>query len=92
MKKPHPQSWDRTPSENQPLLPRHTLTIQHLIGRMISSDGNLGLSKPVLFNNYGPFITRSTQEGVFIETALPIVDSVLDGYNGTIFAYVCHYA
>jgi kinesin family protein 3/17 len=29
----------------------------------------------------------STQEGVFNETASPIVDSVLEGYNGTIFAY-----
>jgi hypothetical protein len=30
---------------------------------------------------------RSTQAMVFTETAQPIVDSVLEGYNGTIFAY-----
>jgi Cdc6-like AAA superfamily ATPase len=27
------------------------------------------------------------QESVFEETALPILESVLEGYNGTIFAY-----
>ncbi len=29
----------------------------------------------------------STQEQVYKETAFPIVESVLEGYNGTIFAY-----
>ena len=29
----------------------------------------------------------STQEQVFQETAMPIVESVVQGYNGTIFAY-----
>ena len=33
------------------------------------------------------FDWTSTQEGIFNETASPIVDSVLDGYNGTVFAY-----
>ena len=31
--------------------------------------------------------TTSTQEQVFQETAMPIVESVVQGYNGTIFAY-----
>ncbi|MCQ2815823.1 MAG: hypothetical protein MJ252_01015 [archaeon] len=30
---------------------------------------------------------ESTQEQVFRETALPILESVMEGYNGTIFAY-----
>lgn len=30
---------------------------------------------------------NSTQETIYKETAFPIVDSVLEGYNGTIFAY-----
>ena len=29
----------------------------------------------------------STQEQVFQETAMPIVESICQGYNGTIFAY-----
>jgi len=29
----------------------------------------------------------STQENIYKETAYPIVDSVIEGYNGTIFAY-----
>ena len=33
---------------------------------------------------YGP---ESLQEEVYTQTAYPIVDSVLEGYNGTIFAY-----
>ena len=33
---------------------------------------------------YGP---NSTQDQVFQETAMPIVESVCQGYNGTIFAY-----
>lgn len=35
-------------------------------------------------SSYGP---DSAQEQVYINTAYPIVESVLDGYNGTIFAY-----
>ena len=30
-----------------------------------------------------------TQDAVFETVAQPVVDSVLDGYNGTIFAYGC---
>ena len=30
---------------------------------------------------------ESKQESVYNETAFPIVESVLEGYNGTIFAY-----
>jgi len=31
----------------------------------------------------------STQRAVYDETAYPLVESVLKGYNGTIFAYGC---
>jgi len=30
---------------------------------------------------------RSTQELIFSQTALPILESIMEGYNGTIFAY-----
>lgn len=33
---------------------------------------------------YGP---KSSQEQIYCDTAYPIVESVLEGYNGTIFAY-----
>mmetsp|Transcript_9520 Transcript_9520/g.18042 ORF Transcript_9520/g.18042 Transcript_9520/m.18042 type:complete len:1135 (-) Transcript_9520:195-3599(-) len=33
------------------------------------------------------FDDDSTQEGVYQDTAFPLVHSVMDGYNGTIFAY-----
>lgn len=33
------------------------------------------------------FDTKSTQVDIYNETARPIVDKVLQGYNGTIFAY-----
>lgn len=33
------------------------------------------------------FDWTSTQSEVYAETAKPIVDSVLEGYNGTVFAY-----
>ena len=33
---------------------------------------------------FGP---NSTQEEVFIDAAEPLIDAVMDGYNGTIFAY-----
>lgn len=31
--------------------------------------------------------SKTKQETVFNETALPIIESVMQGYNGTIFAY-----
>ena len=30
---------------------------------------------------------NSKQENIFVETAYPIIENVLEGYNGTIFAY-----
>lgn len=44
-----------------------------------------GASKDFTFDaTFGP---TCRQEQVFEETALPIIESVLEGYNGTIFAY-----
>lgn len=33
------------------------------------------------------FENQSEQSEVFTIVAMPVVDSVIDGYNGTIFAY-----
>lgn len=33
------------------------------------------------------FTTEATQVDIYNETARPVVDKVLEGYNGTIFAY-----
>ncbi len=43
------------------------------------------LPKTFTFDNV--FDWNSTQSDVYTETAKPIVDSVLEGYNGTVFAY-----
>jgi kinesin family protein 3/17 len=42
---------------------------------------------PKLFTFDYVYDWNSTQDQVYNETACPIVDSVLEGYNGTIFAY-----
>ena len=41
--------------------------------------------KPFTFDKI--YDWNSTQEPVFVETARPIIDQVIGGYNGTIFAY-----
>lgn len=47
--------------------------------------GSGELPKTFTFDNV--FDWNSTQTAVYSETAKPIVDSVLEGYNGTVFAY-----
>lgn len=42
---------------------------------------------PKVFSFDTVFDTDSTQMDIYNETARPIVDKVLQGYNGTIFAY-----
>lgn len=42
---------------------------------------------PKVFSFDAVFDTDSTQVDIYNETARPIVDKVLQGYNGTIFAY-----
>lgn len=47
--------------------------------------GSGELPKTFTFDNV--FDWNSSQTAVYNETAKPIVDSVLEGYNGTVFAY-----
>ena len=52
----------------------------------MQASGQTGeLPKTFTFDNV--FDRNSTQTAVYNETAKPIVDSVLEGYNGTVFAY-----
>lgn len=51
-----------------------------------AKDGPGG-SRPQRFTFDYVYPSNTTQAQVFNETAKPIVDSVLQGYNGTIFAY-----
>jgi kinesin family protein 3/17 len=46
---------------------------------------NLPASRDFTFD--ATFGMYCKQESIFEETALPIIESVLEGYNGTIFAY-----
>ncbi|KAA6421900.1 MAG: kinesin KIF3B [Trebouxia sp. A1-2] len=53
---------------------------------IVQPAGDTGeLPKTFTFDNV--FDWNSTQSDVYTETAKPIVDSVLEGYNGTVFAY-----
>lgn len=42
---------------------------------------------PKIFTFDSVYDWNSEQEGIFLETAYPIIDNVINGYNGTIFAY-----
>ncbi|KAM3134225.1 hypothetical protein pb186bvf_013645 [Paramecium bursaria] len=50
----------------------------------VKNDGN-DAERTFVFDQV--FDTNSQQEQVYNNTALPIVENVMDGYNGTIFAY-----
>ena len=58
---------------------------------MPTSDTDLIYSSPKAqvkdFTFDAVFAPTCKQSSVFEETALPIIESVLEGYNGTIFAY-----
>lgn len=49
-----------------------------------SSSSAFGINK---FNFDRVFDTKSNQKDVYDISARPIIDSVLEGFNGTIFAY-----
>ena len=60
--------------------------------KMIIDKGEIQVSKsednvPKVFTFDCVYDWNSKQENVFVETAYPIIENVLQGYNGTIFAY-----
>lgn len=46
-----------------------------------------GDEAPKMFTFDAVFDETKSQEDLFIDGALPIVENVLEGYNGTVFAY-----
>ncbi|MPC89135.1 Kinesin-like protein KIF17 [Portunus trituberculatus] len=44
-------------------------------------------SGPKTFTFDGAYFLESTTEGIYNDVAFPLVESVLEGYNGTVFAY-----
>ncbi|XP_066978670.1 osmotic avoidance abnormal protein 3-like [Macrobrachium rosenbergii] len=44
-------------------------------------------AEPKSFAFDGAYFTDSTTEGIYNDVAFPLVESVLEGYNGTVFAY-----
>lgn len=48
---------------------------------------NLKTQVPKTFAFDAVYETNCTQQSVYDETAFPLIESVLEGYNGTIFAY-----
>lgn len=60
--------------------------------KMIKETGEVLVQKPTdevpkIFTFDSVYDYKSEQENIFTETAYPIIDFVLQGYNGTIFAY-----
>ena len=60
--------------------------------KMVKETGEVLVQKPgeevpKVFTFDSVYDYRSEQENIFTETAYPILDFVLQGYNGTIFAY-----
>lgn len=53
----------------------------------IQSPREEGGETPKLFTFDSVFDWTSTQQDVYEQTAKPVVDSVIEGYNGTVFAY-----
>lgn len=67
------------------------LTVSENIEEVVDNDGNL-LANPGPHNIYSYTFDQvydqySTQEAVYETTARAVVDSALQGYNATIFAY-----
>ena len=59
---------------------------------MNPSKGEIQIRKtgediPKIFTFDCVYDRNSQQENIFVETAYPIIENVLEGYNGTIFAY-----
>ena len=58
------------------------------IGQCILSKPNAtGKEGQKTFTFDGVYFVDSTTEAIYSEMAFPLVDSVLDGFNGTVFAY-----
>lgn len=60
--------------------------------KMIHDTGEIFVQKsgddqPKVFTFDSVYDWNSRQEDIFNETAYPILDNVLQGYNGTLFAY-----
>ena len=49
--------------------------------------GGGGGEPPKQFTFDGVYFTESTSEQIYEEMAFPLVEGVLQGYNGTVFAY-----
>lgn len=66
---------------------RRAITIRKPADAAVSSENDGFENKEFTFDNvYAP---DTMQQELYDETARPIVDSVLNGYNGTIFACAC---
>jgi kinesin family protein 3/17 len=52
---------------------------------IMKDDETLDTGKPFTFDSV--FDTESTQTAVYTATAEPLVEAVMEGYNGTVFAY-----
>lgn len=67
---------------------KNIIDVDALNGEITIENTNAAHGEPPkVFSFDAVFDTDSTQVDIYNETARPIVDKVLQGYNGTIFAY-----
>lgn len=59
--------------------------MKHETGEVILMKPGEDIPKVFTFDSV--YDWTSEQETIFLETAFPIIDNVIHGYNGTIFAY-----
>ncbi len=76
----------------RPLQEKEMQDGREVVVKMVKNTGEVLISKPgeeipKVFTFDSVYDWNSEQEDIFLETAYPIIDNVLQGYNGTIFAY-----
>jgi kinesin family protein 3/17 len=76
----------------RPLSEKEMKDGREVVVKMIKNTGEVLIQKPgdeipKVFTFDSVYDWNSSQEEIFEETAYPIIDKVLQGYNGTIFAY-----
>ena len=55
--------------------------------QLLKPSGSREQVPPKLFTFDGVYFTKDTTQQIYEEMCLPLVSGVLEGYNGTVFAY-----
>lgn len=76
----------------RPMSKKEMMDGRECVVKMLPDKGEVIIQKPSeevpkIFTFDKVYDMQSTQENIFTEIAYPIIENVLEGYNGTIFAY-----